>query len=178
MTPLPVMEAFDGALLELPALLRRIDARDPRIFEDAIDWLARAVRLAEDARLPLASELALIRGQLQVFTPPDSGRTGRRNARAAAVVDGLEQARGQIERHFATLRETSAQHQTLCRKTVAVARAAGLLPRLDDLNDVWARIAADARLLPALTETIGAVGVWNTRLLLDRALSETQEGIA
>lgn len=170
MLPLPIVETFDSALLELPALLETpLHERTPR----AEKWLTQVTAQAERFRLPLAADLALIRADLTTYRPGrEEWSADRRRMMERHVCECMEQAKDLIDSAFARQRALCEQGGEICLQLAAAACARRLIARGESVQAALAALRADEALFPALTQVIGTVGSANAAILLDRALAQ------
>lgn len=176
---IPVMELFDARLLELPQLLRGLEHRTAAGFpSDAVQWLTGICELAEQNHLQMASDLALVRADLLLFTPraaTEPGITGsKRQQTEQFAVQCLTRARDLILTCFAPLRQAYQECEPVCRQALAVAVAQGKLTAQDTAEQAAACLRSDASLLPVWTQIIGRLGAVNAQVLLDRMIVQIE----
>ena len=176
---IPIMEQFDARLLELPQLLRGLEHRTAAGFPaDAVRWLTGVMELAEHNHLSMASDLALVRADLLLFTPragTEPGAIGsRRQQTEQFAVQCLTRAHDLILTCFAPLRQAYQECEPVCRQALAVAAAQGKLTAQDTAEQAAACLRADASLLPVWTQIIGRLGAANAQVLLDRMIPQME----
>nr|WP_302665199.1 hypothetical protein [uncultured Agathobaculum sp.] len=176
---IPVMEQFDARLLELPRLLRGLEHRTTAGFPaDAVQWLTGVCELAEQNHLQMASDLALVRADLLLFTPraaTEPGVTGsKRQQTEQFAVQCLTRAHDLILACFASLRQAYQECEPACRQALAVAAVQGKLTAQDTAEQATACLRSDASLLPVWTQIIGRLGAANAHVLLDRMIAQIE----
>jgi hypothetical protein len=172
------VEEIQGLLLRVPALIDRLERRDANFAQAVVQWLTAAEQVFVNNRLPLAGNLAALRGVLGTAGVTAQGRPTPRKLRAAAAADALRQAADLIT---AAVREDDAriaEADRLCQQMLAMAHAAGLLAaptpsvaRGQWLREVWKVLAADPNLAAGAVRITGLVGPHDALIVLDRALA-------
>lgn len=179
------VEELQGLLLRVPALIDRLERRDAGFAPAAAQWLAAAELALANNRLPLAGQVATLRGALSTagrgIAPAGVAVQGRptvRKLRDAAAADALRQASSLIAGAVHDDEARIAEAAGLCLQMLAMAHAAGLLAapapgvaRDQYLRGVWKAFSADANLAAGTVRITGLVGPHDALIVLDRALA-------
>lgn len=64
MVLIPMMESFDGILSEMTAIVCKLEKNSGDFFNESVAFVRKLENTAENYRLPIAGELAVIRGKL------------------------------------------------------------------------------------------------------------------
>jgi hypothetical protein len=172
------IEEIQGLQLTLPAIVNLFEKRDPMFSEAVKRWLLDVERVLAQNRLGAAGDLATLRATLiaaqrgSVPAEATAGTRSARKARDAVAADVLRRAddivTGLIRKPLAQI----ADGERVARQLVAVARAKGMVPANGAvISAVWKAMQADSDLRPSAIGLEGLMGVCDTLVLLDRALT-------
>jgi hypothetical protein len=179
------LDRLQALLLQAPALVERLEQRDPEFTAAVKAWLGALEAALQSSGLPAAGLVAasrstlisaerdvvpgglVVRGQL-------TGRKIRDGAAAMQVRESGELVAGAIQRD----RERVAAAETTMRQAVSIARAKGLIqatldgaPPAEMLSLVWKVMAEDADLMGATVNVEGLVGPQDALVVLGRTLA-------
>jgi hypothetical protein len=184
------LEELEALLLELSALVSRLERRDPGFPEGLLGWLSRTETALGNSRLPAAGELAALRGRLLAAgrgsLPADlhlRGRATKRRVREAASAAVLEQAGAAVRAAIGETRARVGEAERVLRQVLAVAQQKALSlyvaesGRTAQLAALLAALRRDPDLGAAATHAVGLVGAQDALILLDRTLSVLETSV-
>ncbi len=179
MVPAVVIKEFENYFAQMIPLIDLIAAESYIAEEKTGTYILTLVKLSEKYNMPFASDIALIRGRVNTYTPEDgervTTRTGRRK-KNRFFIECLTEAKVYADNYFAKSRQLLDESSVLLRKLASVALSKGIVRNDNtDIDYIMDKIRHDAELMPALTSAIGTVGFLNTRYLLENAINEVKE---
>lgn len=178
---LPVAEEFDAALGGIPALIAQYEQHSDDFFDAAGRWLGALEGLAEKYRLPILSELSLVRGRMlgdvqametEHPKPIRKAHAIRRDGYAIRALGEAQQCAGSL---FQPLKAACDECSTILRQVAACLVAGGGLPSPATPNRAAAALSlakSDPQYAAVMAQVIGRVGIYNAQILFDRALPE------
>ncbi len=179
------IEEIQALLLDVPRLVDVLDSRDP-VFPDLVkEWLSKMSDVLTANRLPVASEVATLRGTLinaqRGITPPGIMIQGKSTARKVRDAVGLDVLRRAADTVTDAIRNDTAQvaeGERLIRQILSVATRKGVLGIVEMRGDttsrlqaLWYALSTDPDVGPATAHLSGLVGQNDALILLDRALT-------
>jgi len=179
------LEEIQGALLRLPQLVDLLERRDPRSIGEVKNWLTTLEQILVNNRLPLAGNVAGLRGILSAsergVIPPGvvfHGKPTLRRIREATAVDVLRRAGDLVANAVQEDSSRIAEAERLGHQIVAVAQSNGLLPaqssggdRYKVLKDLWGSLSADPNVKAGAVRLQGLIGHNDALVILDRAIT-------
>lgn len=180
MVLLPMITEFDEALSEISELVAEMESRHPLFPEHCNQFLLRLEKMAQRYSLPIASELAVLRGETLCKKAGKKGdRKEARRQRDETLMSALSQAKSIAEQYFSPWRKIFEECGALCRQMTAGAALKGLAlgdPRASNaLDTAWHSLLNDPEMAPVLAHVVGHAGLPNARILLDQSLSYSDE---
>ncbi len=178
------LEEIQSLLLRVPKLIGDLERRDPNFLGAVKEWLTQMEQVLLNNRLPVAAEVAVLRGVLigaeRGVMPPGMvfrGRPTARKIKDASAADVLRKAEELVANAIRGDAAQFAEGERLARQLVTVAQRKGLVPaasradrHAEMLNAIWRALIADPDLGPATTHLAGLVGTYDALILLDRML--------
>jgi hypothetical protein len=177
------LEEIHASLLCAPALVDALERHDPGFPGAVKEWLAQVEQVLVRNRLPLAAEVAALRGTVIAAegagappAPSPGRRTTPRRAREAAAAAALSKATTLVAEAIRGTETQLAEAERLMRQIVALAERKGLLPPRfpgtprPGLLPLWAALRDDPELGAVATHIAGLAGPDSALILLDRAL--------
>lgn len=171
-----IVEEFEQYFNKMIPLTEWLAKEYYMLEEKTGEYLAGLVQLSESYHMPFASDIALLKAQLYTYTPDFSiDKKYDRKLKKQYFLDCLTKAKSYVDAHFAKTRQLLEESSTLLRNVAAVAISKGLLKQQNNIDTIIIEIKQDVELMPALTSAIGAVGYFNMKCLLERAITEVQK---
>ena len=179
------LEEIQRVLLRVPGLIHELAERQMSLVGSVKTWLSDGEQILISNRLPVAAEVAALRGVLisaeRGVIPPGmtfSARTTARKIKEAAAADVLRKAAEVIFKTIAADAARVAESEQLMRQILAVAQRKGILKvsahsaytHSDMMKTIWRAMTEDPDLGGAATRLEGLVGINDTLVLLDRML--------
>jgi len=178
------LEEVQGLLLRVPGLIHDLEGRDSSFVGSVKVWLTQAEQVLISNRLPVAAEIAVLRGVLisaeRGVIPPGmafSTRTTMRKIKDASAADVLRKAEELISSTISADAARFAEGEKLTQQIVAVAQRKGLIPatpsagtHAEMLKAIWQAMIIDPDLGAATTHLAGLVGEHDVLIVLDRML--------
>ena len=180
------LEEIERLLLEVPALIDRLETRSPSFTDDVRNWLKSAEQALQNNRIAVASTVASLRGQLTSvkdgFVPPEVeilGRPTRRKILTAVSTSALRQASEAVLDITQPDRLRIAEAERICRQIVAHAKVRNLIPEgapsnvelAEYLRGVWHQLKSDPDLSQLTTHLVGLLGSHDVLIVLDRTIT-------
>ena len=179
------LEEIQRLLLRMPALIDALAERQLSLIGSVKTWLMDGEQIFTNNRLPVAAELAALRGVLisaeRGVIPAGmafSARTTARKVKEATAADVLRRASEIILQATAADAARVAEAEKLMRQVLAVAQRKGLsqvpahsaYTHSDMLKAIWRAMTEDPDLGVGATRLEGLVGSNDALVLLDRML--------
>lgn len=181
MVLIPMMESFDGILSEMTAIVCKLEKNSGDFFNESVAFVRKLENTAENYRLPIAGELAVIRGKLLCGDEDISdtvmyqNRKERRNQKQRFILRQLEQAYICVQKYFSSGRKLFAECESMACQVIVRLISKGLLKKHDpsELSGamIMKKASDDAELEPALTHIKGAVGAVNANIIFEKTMS-------
>ncbi|WP_124100923.1 hypothetical protein [Ruminococcus sp. Marseille-P6503] len=181
MVLIPVMESFDGILSDMTALIGKLEKNSGDFFNESVAFVRRLENTAENYRLPIAGELAVIRGKLlcgdeeALDTAMYQSRKERRNQKQRFILRQLEQAYSCVQKYFSAGRRLFTECEGMTCQVIVRLISKGLLKKQDPSELSGALLmkmaSADPELEPALTHIKGMVGAVNANIIFEKTMS-------
>jgi len=181
------LEEIEKLLLEVPALIKRHEKREPAFVQVSIEWLDRLVHAVEQNRLTCTASIAALKGVLlsakRGVLPPDlsgAATISRRKLAAAAAVRALQSATEMVRDETDNVRARANDAYRIARAALAVADAKGLIKAARGAairippSRLLSMIEQDEDLRSASIQMLGILGRADTVITLDRALSDVE----
>jgi hypothetical protein len=179
------LEEIQTLRLGVSPLVDLLESRSPDFAGAVKEWLARVEGVLAANRMPVAGQVAALRGSLiaaeRGVVPADTVITGRvtpRKVRDAAASDLLRRADALVAAAVQGDAERVAEGERLMRRIVAVARQKGLTPPgpggfagQAGLSTAWSALSSDPDIAGAALHLRGLLATDDVLLLLDRALA-------
>jgi len=187
MLRLPNLEAIEALLLDVPALVDRMDGHDPAFLPALKAWFAAAEDTLRNNRLAAASEVAACRAILIAVERGDTdgvaarGSTSARRYREARASHLLSRAAGAVAETIRSRRGQADEAARLMMQLVAAADRLGLIPSDRGrspsayLNGIRQAISARAELVSHLVHVTGLLGETDTLIVLDRSIAALRQ---
>lgn len=176
---IPVMESMDGILNELPGLIDKLEENEGELKKDSIGFVQKLEAAAEKYRLPIASQLSVIRGKLICGAPkPESTLLNRREYRAlqrSFILSQLEAVNDCVNSCLADSRKVFGECEKLACQVTVRLKAKGELDRYEAASlsggGIMALASRDGELAPIVVHITGLVGAINTKIIFDKTMS-------
>jgi hypothetical protein len=179
------LEEIQGMLLCIPSLVDLQERRSPHLVQDVRKWLSRLEKVLHSNRMPVAGNVAALRGLLisaeRGVIPPGvefHGRSSGRKIREAATAYVLRQAGDIVSNVIHKDHDRVAEAERISQQLVALARAKGLIeehPSGDDFSNmlqaIWRTMSADPDLSPGTVSVEGLIGPHDALVVLDRTIT-------
>jgi hypothetical protein len=180
------LEEIEGMLLRIRSLVDLQDQRDPDFVEGVKEWLSGLEKMLESNHMPVAGNVATLRGLLisaeRGDLPPGVefyGRPNRRKIREAAGAYVVRQTGDLVSNVIQKDHERVAEAEVITRQLVALATAKGLiqeLPSGKDNNDLlkalWQTLSTDPELSSGTVNVEGLIGPYDALIMLDRTIAK------
>ncbi|MGP8337606.1 MAG: hypothetical protein ACT6FC_05155 [Methanosarcinaceae archaeon] len=179
------LEEIQNILLRVPELVNCLERHDTNFTDLVKEWLTQAEQVLVDNRLPIASDIAVLRGVLisaeRGVMPVGMeiiGRNTRRRIKDGAAAEVLRKTDEIISNAISGYASQVQEGERLAQQLVALARQKGMIPdsssasnRTGMLNIIWNTMAKDPELGAGTTHLAGLVGKYDALILIDRVLS-------
>lgn len=180
------LEELERALLEITGLVDLHDASDPRLVEEAKDWLARLERVLQGNKMPEAGQIGALRGLLisaERGCIPEgfrfTGRITRQRLRRSTAAEVVRRGGDILVDAIRADRDRVREAEGVSRQIVTVAQTRGLMAgkgpgadRTGYLNGLWNALKGDPEIAGGLSSLEALVGRYDGMVLLDRASPE------
>lgn len=179
------LEEIQGVLLRVPGLIHELAERQMSLIDSVKTWLADGEQTLINNRMPVAAEVAALRGMLisaeRGVIPPGMAfttRTTTRMIKEAAAAEALRRAADVITQAISGDAARVAEGEKLMRQILAVAQRNGIsnvtaygeYTHSDMVKAIWKAMTEDPDLGGATTRLEGLVGANDALVLLDRML--------
>ena len=179
------LEEIQNLLLRVPALIDRLEQRDPNFVQEVRRWLTILEEALVNNRMALAGNVAALRGTLDatergiiplgiVF----HGRTTARKIKEATAADAIRRAGELVSNAIQEDVSRISEAERLGHQLVAVAKSIGLIKAGINVNDsaqklkeIWKAISADPNINQGAVRLESLVGQNDALVVLDRAIS-------
>lgn len=176
---IPVMESMDGILSELSGLIDVLEKNGTELKNDSISFVRKLEAAAEKYRLPIASQLSVIRGKLVCGAPkPENTVLNRREYRAlekSFILSQLEAVNDCVNGCLEDSRRVFAECEKLACQVTVRLKAKGELEGYEaaSLNGggIMALASRDGELAPIVVHIAGLAGALNTKIIFDKTMS-------
>lgn len=179
------VEEIQGLLLGVPALVDRLERREVGFPQQVDKWLTQVEQALTSNRMPVAGNIAALRGQLAASgrgaIPPGiafHGRPTARKIREATAAEILRQAADLISNALRDDASRIAEAERLTHQMVALAASSGLvgaqpagIDRTSWLRETWAAMCTDPNIAAGAVRVEGLVGKHDALIILDRAIT-------
>ena len=179
------LEEIHNLLLRIPSLVDELERQGPHAIGNVREWLMTLELVLENNRLPLAGNIAALRGGLDSalngVIPAGiafHGRVSSRKIREAAATDMLKRASDLVT--FAVQGDGNRidEAQRVARQLIALARFKGLIPAdrpdgdpIENVKAVWNNMQTDQEIGQGAAHLIGLVGPHDALIVLDRGIT-------
>jgi hypothetical protein len=178
-------EEFAELLRRVPALVDAMQDRSPDYPRDVLQWLKQVETALENNRSPAVAQLAGCRAMLiqagRGIRDPDvpmNGRPTTRKVQDATATLVLQRSVAVVEALIADRQRTFDEAERMAGHLVSVARLKGWLaedsrprPHQEVLQHLMSRAAQDDDLGNVQAHLVSLVGLRDSLIFLDRALS-------
>ena len=181
------LEEIESLLLQVPALVKRFEERDPDFFQAVKSWLADVEDTLSKNRMPQASEIAVCRGALiaveRGFSEGDplQSRMNARGLREARASHILNRATEVTKESIRSRRGQIDEASRVMMQIVAVADHLGLIlaesgqPHTAYLQSTLLAISNLAELISLVVHVTGLLGKTDTLIILDRSIANIRQ---
>ncbi|MGP8319579.1 MAG: hypothetical protein ACT6FD_02115 [Methanosarcinaceae archaeon] len=178
------LEEIQNILLQVPELVNCLEKHDTNFTDLVKEWLTQAEQVLVNNRLPIAADVAVLRGVLisaeRGVLPIGMeiiGRNTRRKVKDGAAAEVLRKTDEIISHEISGYASQVQEGERLARQLVALARQKGMIPassgasnRTGMLNAIWGAMSKDTELEAGTTHLAGLVGKYDALILIDRML--------
>lgn len=178
------LEDIQNILLRVPELVNCLERRDSNFSDLVKEWLTQVEDVLVSNRLPIAADVAVLRGVLisaeRGVLPMGmeiSGRSTHRKVKDGAAAEVLRKADEAISHAISGYASKVQEGESLARQLVALAQQKGMIPdgsgarnHAEVLNAIWSEMSKDPELGGGTTHLAGLVGPYDALILLDRML--------
>jgi len=178
------LEDIQNILLRVPELVNCLERRDPNFSDLVKEWLTQVEDLLISNRLPIAADVAVLRGVLisaeRGVLPIGmeiSGQSTRRKVKDGAATEVLRKTDEIISHAISDYASQVQEGERLAQQLVALAWQKGMIPddsgasnHTEMLNAIWGAMSKDPELGAGTTHLAGLVGPYDALILLDRLL--------
>jgi hypothetical protein len=180
------LEEIEALLLDVPALVSRLEDHDPDFVADLKSWLAKVEDTFSKNRMPAASAVAVCRGELiavergDVDDPLVKGRMGLRKHREAKAAHLLRRAADIVNETIRSRRSQVDEASRWMMQLVAAASLMGLIPpdttgnHTAYLRGILQVVSARAELNSLVVHVMGLLGQADCLIVLDRSITAVQ----
>lgn len=179
------LEEIHGLLLRIPSLVDELEHKMPNAIVNVRQWLTTLEQALENNRLPLAGNIAALRGGLDSaisgVIPAGiefHGRVSSRKIREAAATEMLKRASDLVASALQKDGDRIDEAQRVARQLIALARFKGLIPAnrpdgdpIENVKAVWNNMQSDQEIGQGAAHLIGLVGPHDALIVLDRGIS-------
>lgn len=179
------LEEIHGLLFRIPSLVDELERREPHAVAGVREWLASLERVLENNRLPLAGNIAVLRGVLDSaltgVIPAGidfHGRASSRKIRDAAAAEMLKRASDLVTAAIQGDVTRIDEAERVARQLIAVATFKGLITAsrpagdaIENIKAVWNAMQADTEIGQGAAHLIGLVGPHDALIVLDRGIT-------
>jgi len=179
------LEEIHGLLLRIPSLVDELERKEPHAVADVREWLASLERVLESNRLPLAGNIAVLRGGLDsalMGVIPVGvefhGRASSRKIREAAAAEMLRRASDLVTAAIQGDGSRIDEAERVARQLIALATFKGLIPTsrpagdaIENVKAVWNAMQSDTEIGQGAAHLVGLVGPHDALIVLDRGIT-------
>lgn len=179
------LEEIHNLLLRIPSLVDELERQEPHAIGNVREWLMTLELVLENNRLPLAGNIAALRGGLDSalngVIPAGiafHGRVSSRKIREAAATDMLKRASDLVTSAVQGDGNRIDEAQRVARQLIALARFKGLIPAgrpdgdpIENVKAVWNNMQTDQEIGQGAAHLIGLVGPHDALIVLDRGIT-------
>lgn len=179
------LEEIQNILLRVPELVNCFEKHDINFTDLVKEWLTQVEQVLVNNRLPIAADVAVLRGVLisaeRGVLPIGMeiiGRNTRRRVKDGAAAEVLRKTDEIISHAINGYASQVQEGEHIARQLVALARQKGRIPDGSDasnhtemLNAIWNAMLKDPELEAGTTHLAGLVGTYDALILIDRMLS-------
>ncbi len=180
------LEEIDIMLMRISSLIDQQEQGDTNFAENVKEWLSKLERMLETNRMPVAGNVATLRGLLisaeRGDLPPGVnfyGRPTRRKIREATASYVIQQTCDLVSNVIQRDRVRFAEAEGITRQLVALATAKGLIQELpsgkdntDLLKALWGTLSKDPELSSGTVNVEGLIGLYDALIVLDRTIAK------
>jgi Arc/MetJ-type ribon-helix-helix transcriptional regulator len=178
------LEEIQGLLLRVPQLVDLLERRTPSAVSEVKSWLTTVEQTLVNNRMPLAGNIATLRGILisaeRGVIPTGvvfHGRPTVRKIREATTADVLRQSSDLVADAVREDTARIAEAERLGHQIVVIAKSQGLVPqefsggdRNEMLENLWSSFSTDANIKAGAVRLLSLVGQNDVLIILDRAI--------
>jgi len=187
MLHVPNLEEIEALLLGVPALVDRLEGRDPAFVPELKSWLAAAEHMLSNNRLPATAEIAACRGALigvergDVDNAAIRGTMGARKYRESRASHLLNRATNVINEAIRSRRAQVDEAGRIMMQVVAAADRFGLIPpdsgpsHTAYLQGVLQAISGRPELTSLVVHVTGLLGETDCLIVLDRSITALRQ---
>ncbi len=182
------LEEIEALQLKVPALVKRLEERDPDFFQVVKSWLADIEDTLTKNRMSATSEIAVCRSALisleRGFLDGSEfkSRMGMRNLKEARASHLLKRATDVITEAIRSRRGQVNEADRIMMQIVAVADHLGLIPEESGHQDhtaylqaIFQAISNRAELTSLVVHATGLLGKADILIVLDRAIASIRQ---
>lgn len=170
---IPIMEAMDGILGEMPIMVDKIEGGSVRLREDCADYVCRLESAASKYRMPIAGQLSVIRGKILCGAPETefSARKEKKAAEKRYFLTQLESAYNCVNGYFEGERKILGECERLvCQITSRLVFENAFSGEVSG-SDLIQLASKNNELAPILVHITGLIGAPNTNILFEKTMS-------
>ena len=170
---IPIMEAMDGILSEMPIMVDKIEGGSGQLREDCADYVCRLESAASKYRMPIAGRLSVIRGKILCGAPETdcSTRKEKKAAEKRFFLTQLESAYNCVNEYFEGERKILGECERLvCQITSRLVFENAFSGGVSG-SDLIRLASQNGELAPILVHITGLIGAPNTNILFEKTMS-------
>ncbi|MDD3421386.1 MAG: hypothetical protein PHS47_03695 [Methanocellales archaeon] len=180
------LEEIDVMLLRISSLIDQQERGDTNFAENVKEWLSKLEKILESNRMPVAGNVATLRGLLISAERGDLpsgvkfyGRPTRRKIREATTAYVIQQTCDLVSNVIQRDHKRFAEAECITRQLVALATAKGLIQELpsgkdntDLLKALWRTLSNDPELSSGTVNVEGLIGLYDALIMLERTIAK------
>ena len=175
-----VLEEIMAAQLRVTDLVASYEQLDANFAQQVKDWLSQMERTLTASRIPFATELAVLRGNIvsaeRGAMPPDlivRGTPSPRKIVGMVAFNALRKGEEIVRNAVRPMAVQAGEGEDIIRQLVSLARQTGLIPADEPIaaDEAWRRISQSPELRNASAVAMSTLGAANVLVLLGRRLA-------
>ncbi|MBR1423895.1 MAG: hypothetical protein IJ571_10730 [Ruminococcus sp.] len=175
---IPILEKLDAIMSGITELINKLNANEAELIKLSVDMVKELEDMSQNYRLPIQSQLAIIRGKLMCGPSKPNETMSRKDSKALHkrhILSQLDELNRCVQEYLADSRKAFYECERLACQVIVRLIAKGVLDEYTATNlngeKLMELAARDSELAPIVVHITGLIGALNTKVIFDKTMS-------